>query len=45
MDVTRAVSHFEMSALNAAARPNAVGVYVNAVDVEIEHKKKDTHNC
>ena len=32
MDVTRAVSHFEMSALNATAPLNAAGVhvYVNA---------------
>jgi len=29
-----------MSALNAAAPLNAVGAYVNAVDVEPEHKKK-----
>ena len=40
MAVTRAVSHFEMSALNAAAPLNAVGVHVNAVAVEPEHKKK-----
>ena len=38
--VTRPVSHFEMSALNAAAYLNAVGVYVNAVAVEPKHKKK-----
>jgi hypothetical protein len=38
--ITRAVSHFEMSALNAAARENTVGAYVNAVAVEPEHKKK-----
>ena len=38
--VTRAVSHFEMSALNAAAESNAVGVHVNAVAVEPEEKKK-----
>ena len=42
MLVTRAVSHFEMSALNAAAEENAVGVHVNAVAVEPEHKKKRT---
>ena len=42
MSVTRAVSHFEMSALNAAAFRNAVGVHVNAVAVEPEHKKKRT---
>ena len=42
MDVTRAVSHFEMSALNALAEENAVGVHVNAVAVEPEHKKKRT---
>ena len=40
MVVTRVVFHFEMSALNAVAPENAVGVYVNAVDVEPEHKKK-----
>ena len=40
MVATRAVSHFEMSALNAAASENAVGVHVNAVEVEPEHKKK-----
>ena len=46
MVVTRAVSHFEMSALNAAAEENAVGVHVNAVAVEPEHKKKkNTQNC
>jgi len=33
-----------MSALNAEAS-NAAGVYVNAVDVEPEHKKKKTKNC
>ena len=42
MDVTRVVFHFEMSALNAAAYSNAVGVHVNAVTVEPEHKKKRT---
>ena len=46
MVVTRAVSHFEMSALNAAAPKNAVGVHVIAVDVEPEHKKKKkTQHC
>ena len=40
ISVTRFVIHFEMSALNAVALENAVGVYVNAVDVEPEHKKK-----
>ena len=40
MVVARAVSHFEMSTLNAAASANAVGVHVNAVAVEPEHKKK-----
>ena len=46
MFVTRAVSHFEMSALNASAPKNAVGVHVNAVAVEPEHKKKkNTQNC
>jgi len=40
MVVTRAVTHFEMSALNATAPVNAVGVYVNAVDVEPEQEKK-----
>ena len=39
MSVTRAVSHFEISALNATALPNAVGVYVNAVDVEPKQEK------
>jgi len=29
-----------MSALNLVVEENAVGVYVNAVDVEPEHKKK-----
>ena len=38
---TRAVSHFEMSALNATAKRNAVGVHVNAVAVEPKHKKKE----
>ena len=33
MDVTAAVTHFEISALNAEAPLKAVGVYVNAVDV------------
>ena len=41
MSITRAVSHFEMSALNAASCSNAVGVHVNAVAVEPEHKKKN----
>ena len=40
MSVTRFVIHFEMSALNAVAPENAVGVYVNAVDVEPEQEKK-----
>ena len=40
MVVTRAVFHFEMSALNASAYINAVGVHVNAVAVEPKHKKK-----
>ena len=40
MVVTRAVSHFEMSLLNVTAPSNAVGVHVNAVAVEPEHKKK-----
>ena len=40
MDVTRVVFHFEMSALNASALANTVGVHVNAVAVEPEHKKK-----
>ena len=42
MSVTRAVSHFEMSALNAAAPKNAVGVHVNVVAVEPDHKIKRT---
>ena len=45
MVVTWPVSHFEMSALNLVVEENAVGVYVNAVDVEPEHKKKKTKNC
>jgi len=45
MVVTRAVSHFEMSALNAAVLWNAVGVHVNAVAVEPEQEKKETQNC
>ena len=46
MVVTRAVSHFEMSALNAAAPRNAVGVQGNAVAVEPRTKeKKNTQNC
>ncbi len=45
MVVTAAVSHFEMSALNAAAPLNAVGEYVNAVDVEPVTRKKETQNC
>ena len=45
MFVTCAVSHFEMSDLNARACQNAVGVYVNTVDVEPERKKKETQNC
>ena len=44
MVVTRAVTHFEMSALNAAAPLNAVGEYVNAVDVEPVTRKKETQN-
>jgi len=45
MVVTRAVSHFEMSALNAAASLNAVGAYVKAVDVEPEQEEKESQNC
>ena len=43
--VTRPVSQFEMSALNAAACRNAVEVYVNAFDVDPEQEKKETQNC
>jgi len=45
MVVTAAVSHFEMSALNAEAYLNAVGVHVNAVDVEPEQGEKNPQNC
>ena len=38
MFVTAAVTHFEMSALNAATPANAVGVY--AVDVDVDRKKR-----
>ena len=40
MSVTRAVSHFEMSALNAGALRNAAGVHMKAVAVEPEQEKK-----
>ena len=40
MVVTAAVTHFEMSALNARALRNTAEVYVNAVDVEPEQEKK-----
>ena len=46
MFVTRAVSQFEMSALNASAPENAVGVHVNAVAVKPEQEKeRKTQNC
>ena len=46
MVITRAVSHFEMSALNTLAEPNAVGKHVSAVAVEPEHQKKmNTQKC
>jgi len=40
ISVTRPVTHFEMSALNAKAYSNAVGVCVNAVAVEPNKKEK-----
>ena len=41
MFVTRAVSHFEMSALNTRAPLNAVGVYVNmSMQLMLNPKKK-----
>jgi len=40
MVVTAAVTHFEMSTLNAAALRNAAGVYVNAVAVDRTQEKK-----
>ena len=40
MVVTRAVFHFERSALKLRAKLNAAGVHVNAVAVEPQEKKK-----
>jgi hypothetical protein len=46
MIVTAAVSHFEMSALNAAAPQNAVGVYMSMqLMLNPNTKKEETQNC
>ena len=46
MVVTLAVSHFEMSALNAAALKNAVGVYMSMQSqLNPNTRKKETQNC
>ena len=43
MDVTLSVPHFEMSALNAAAPPNAAKVYMSMqLMFEPKHQKKRT---
>mgnify|MGYP006078859141 FL=1 len=42
MDVTLSVPHFEMSALNAAAPPNAAKIYMSMqLMFEPKHQKKE----